>query len=311
MYRGRSVYVIIPCYNVAGHIQDVVAAVPPEVDGIITVEDGSTDTTADVLKRIGDTRTLVIPHSKNGGVGAAMVTGFRAAADRGADILVKVDGDGQMDLAYLPTLLDAIIDGEHDYAKGNRLLHREGLAQMPRARRVGNLVMTILTKLASGYWHVLDPQNGFVAIKRSTWLLLDHKLIDPGYFFENDMLVQLNIVDARIKDIPMPARYGSERSGIRLRRVIPRFLGLLIRRTGYRFYTKYILRDFSPIALFVLAGLPLMLWGAGFGAWAWWQSVSTGVTASTGTVMLSVLPLIIGFQLLLQALVLDITQCPR
>lgn len=311
MYKGRSIYVIIPCYNVADHIEQVVASMPPEVDGIIAVEDGSTDATGDVLRRIDEPRNLLIPHATNGGVGAAMVTGFRAAAEKGADILVKVDGDGQMDPAYLPALLDALIEGEYDYAKGNRLLHREGLAQMPRARRIGNLVMTLLTKLASGYWHVLDPQNGFVAIKRSTWLLLDHKLIDSGYFFENDMLVQLNIVDARIKDIPMPARYGSERSHVRLSRVIPRFAGLLVRRTGYRFYTKYILRDFSPIALFVLSGLPLVTWGGVFGAWAWWMSIRTGVPASTGTVMLSVLPLIIGFQLLLQALVLDITESPR
>jgi hypothetical protein len=157
----------------------------------------------------------------------------------------------------------------------------------------------------------MDPQNGFVAIKASTWAVLDSERIASGYFFENDMLVGLNIVDARVKDVPIPARYQGEPSSLRVHRIIPVFAWLLLHRMVHRFYFKYMLLDFSPIALFVLAGLPLFLWGIGFGAWSWWASSRAGTFASAGTVMLSVLPLLVGFQLLLQALVLDIQRTPR
>jgi glycosyltransferase involved in cell wall biosynthesis len=254
---------------------------------------------------------VVVTHERNRGVGGAMVTGFQKAAELGADVMVKVDGDGQMHPDHLPVLLEPLAEDGYDYAKGNRLLDRAALGAMPRVRLVGNLAMTFLTKLASGYWHLLDPQNGYVAIRTDTWRLLDRDRIASGYFFENDMLVHLNILGARVKDVPMPARYEDEPSSLRVHRIIPVFTWLLISRMVYRFYTKYMLLDFSPIALFVLTGLPLFFWGLGFGAWAWWVNAEQGKFASTGTVMLSVLPLLVGFQLLLQALVLDIQQSPR
>ncbi|MDP8925234.1 MAG: glycosyltransferase [Chloroflexota bacterium] len=307
----QRIFVVLPCYNVAGQVAAAIAAVPEWVDGIVAVDDASTDDTACVLAAIRDPRLVVVRHERNRGVGGAVATGFDCAAEQGADILVKVDGDGQMDLDYLPPILDALTKDGYDYAKGNRLLDRKALARMPRVRFVGNLILTFLTKLVSGYWHLLDPQNGFVAIRSTTWALLDRERIFCGYFFENDMLISLNILGARIKDVPMPARYGDEPSSLRVRSIIPLFSWLLLNRTVYRFYMKYVLLDFSPSALFVLAGLPLFFWGFGFGAYSWWVNSQQGTFASTGTVMLSVLPLLVGFQLLLQALVLDIQQSPR
>ena len=310
-WDGQRVFVVLPCYNVADQVADVVASVPDWVDGIVAVDDASQDDTSGVLPGLADPRLVIVRHERNRGVGGAMVTGFQKAALLGADILVKVDGDGQMDLRFLPALLDPITKEQYAYAKGNRLLDRAALAQMPRVRLIGNLLLTFMTKLASGYWHLMDPQNGFVAIKASTWAVLDPERIASGYFFENDMLVGLNIIDARVKDVPIPARYQGEPSSLRVHRIIPVFSWLLLHRMIHRFYFKYMLLDFSPIALFVLAGLPLFLWGAGFGAWSWWASARAGTFASAGTVMLSVLPLLVGFQLLLQALVLDIQRTPR
>jgi dolichol-phosphate mannosyltransferase len=303
---------VVPCYNVASHIAAVLAAIPDYVDQVIAVDDGSRDDTLKLLQAATDKRVEVVRHDRNRGVGAAMRTGLARGAEAGADLLVKVDGDDQMDLSELTKLLDALVDDPRSgYAKGNRLVDQKALSRMPRLRVIGNFALTFLTKLASGYWYVVDPQNGYLAIRRVVWELLDPARISDGYFFENDMLVGLNILDIPVKDVPIPARYGDERSYLRVRRVLFPFAFLLIRRTIYRVYAKYMLRDFSPIALFLLAGLPLFIWGVVFGAYQWWSHAQQGIATPTGTVIVSVVPLILGFQLLLQALVLDIQNSPR
>jgi len=312
VYRGQRVCVVIPCYNVAPHIAGVLSAMPDYVDQVIAVDDGSRDETLKTLEATTDKRVEVVRHERNRGVGAAMRSGLARGAQTGADLLVKVDGDGQMDLADLTKLLDALVDDpRYGYAKGNRLVDQKALSKMPRLRFVGNFALTFLTKLASGYWYVVDPQNGYLAIRRGVWERLDPERISDGYFFENDMLVGLNILDVPVKDVPIPARYGDERSHLRVRRVLFPFFFLLLRRTFYRVYMKYMLRDFSPIALFLLTGFPLFIWGVGFGAYQWWSHAQQGIVTPTGTVIVSVVPLILGFQLLLQALVLDIQDSPR
>jgi len=222
-----------------------------------------------------------------------------------------MDGDGQMDPADLPRLLEPIVDGHCDYAKGNRFLRSRELDIMPRARLAGNFVLTFLTKLASGYWNVFDPQNGYLAIASGTLRLLDLERLSRRYFFENDMLINLNIFDARVRDVAMPSRYGAERSSMRLGRILCSFPYHLFRGYWYRFYRKHVLFDFSPVALFMLTGLPLLAWGTGFGVYTWGQSWLRNQFASTGTVMLSVLPFLVGFELVLQALVLEIRDTPR
>ena len=311
MYRDTRIHVVIPAFHVAGHIVGVLKSVPDYVDTITVVDDGSRDGTAEAAYGAADPRVRVLRHEVNRGVGGAMVTGFADALAAGEGIVVKMDGDGQMDPAMLPRLLDPIIDGRCGYAKGNRFLFSRELATMPRHRLAGNFVLTFLTKLASGYWHVFDPQNGYVAISSAALRLVDLERLARRWFFENDMLINLNVFDVRVADVPMPSRYGDETSAMSIGRVLASFPFHLFVGYWWRFYRKYVLRDFSPIALFVLSGLPLLLFGFVFGAYTWYESWRLNRFASTGTVMLSVLPFILGFELLLQALVLEMRDSPR
>lgn len=311
MYRERKVAVVIPAYNVAPYLERVIKGIPEFVDEIIVVEDAATDDTTETLNRIEDPRLTVVHHTMNHGVGGAMVTGYRHALERGAAVVVKMDGDGQMDPWYLPALLDPILMHGYAYVKGNRFLDGDQLGRMPKSRLVGNFVLTFLTKLASGYWNIFDPQNGFVAIDANVLRRLPLERLARRYFFENDMLIHLNILQARVKDVAIPARYGDERSSMRLGHVCATFPLYLLRRFWYRIYQKYILRDFSPIAVFWITGTLLLSWGTGFGAFTWIRSSWTGHVASTGTVMLSALPLILGFQLALQAIAIEIQESSR
>jgi hypothetical protein len=222
-----------------------------------------------------------------------------------------MDGDGQMDPAYLSSLLDAITEQGYDYAKGNRFLASESLALMPKHRLFGNIALTFLTKMASGYWHIFDPQNGYTAIRAGALRVLDLNTIHKRYFFENDMLVHLNFFGFRVKDVAIPARYGKEESSMSVFKVSTTFPLLLVRRYFYRIYQKYVLRDFSPIALFLFLGLILFFWGALFGLYLWVETAISGIATPTGTIMLALLPLVLGFQLLLEAIVLDIQETPK
>ncbi len=311
MFRDTRVHVVIPAYNVAPHLGAVLRGIPAFVDTVTVVDDGSTDDTAEAAKNVGDPRVTVLGSPTNEGVGGAMARGFEHALAQGDGIIVKMDGDGQMDPADLPRLLEPIVEGRCDYAKGNRFLRSRELDIMPKARLAGNFVLTFLTKLASGYWNVFDPQNGYLAITSGTLRLLDLGRLSRRYFFENDMLINLNIFDARVCDVAMPSRYGTERSSMRLGRILCSFPFHLFRGYWHRFYRKHVLRDFSPVALFMLTGLPLLAWGTGFGLYTWGQSWLQNQFASTGTVMLSVLPFLVGFELVLQALVLEIRDTPR
>lgn len=311
MYRGRTIGVVIPAYNVERSIRKVVEGIPDWVDRIIIVDDASRDGTLREARSVVSDRVIVLHHDVNQGVGGATLTGFRRALDEGVKIAVKMDGDGQMDPAHLPVLLDAVTIQGYDYAKGNRFLHSSELSAMPRHRLFGNFVLTFLTKLTSGYWNVFDPQNGYVAIRREPLAQLDFSRIAKRYFFENDILIHLNILGFRVKDVAIPAVYGDERSSMKISRIMGSFPVYLFRRYWYRIYQKYVLRDFSPVALFLFLGLPFFFWGVGFGFYTWWRSWAFGEIATTGTVMLSVLPFLVGFELILQAVMLDIQSTPK
>jgi dolichol-phosphate mannosyltransferase len=263
MHSGKSIAVVIPAYNVAPHIAGVVAGIPPLVDRIFVVNDASRDETATALAAIADPRVTVLTHSSNQGVGGATVSGFRAALAEGMDVIVKMDGDGQMDPAYLARLVEPVVNGACDYAKGNRFLDEDALVQMPRVRLFGNLLLTFLTKLASGYWHIFDPQNGYLAADRAalTRVNLDH--LARRYFFENDMLVHLNIAGARVTDVAIPARYGDEISSMRLGSILFTFPPRLIRRFWYRGYQRPVLRDFSVVGRCCSAGASSSAWWCG------------------------------------------------
>jgi len=311
MYKSQRIGVVIPAHNEARHVAQVLSTVPTYVDHLIAVDDCSTDDTAAVIESSHDTRVLLLHTPVNVGVGGATLLGYEKALELGCDVAVKMDGDGQMSPDHLYLLLDAIIELGYDYAKGNRFLAGDSLHQMPRHRLFGNVALTFLNKMASGYWHVFDPQNGYTAIKCETLRRLDLNSIHRRYFFENDMLIALNFHNARVRDVAVPARYGNEKSELNPFKAGITFPLLLIPRFWRRIYQKYVLRDFSPIALFLFLGLVLLTWGVIYGAYHWIKSIATGTVAPTGTVMLSVLPLILGFQLILQAIVLDIQETPK
>jgi len=311
MYKGNRVAVVVPAYNVVSHILKVIDTVPEIVDLIIVVDDCGTDGTSKVLEQLESQRVVVLRHEQNQGVGAAMVTGFRRALRERVDLIVKMDGDGQMDPSRLTDLLDPLVEKGYAYSKGNRFLDNAELKDMPKHRLIGNYILTFLTKLASGYWHVFDPQNGYIAIKDEALKRLDLDHLAKRYFFENDMLIHLNIFGFRVIDVAMPARYGNEKSSMSLSEIIITFPLYLFRRFWYRIYQKDVLRDFSPVALFWVLGLMLFWWGFWFGAYVWTRSIISHQLASTGTVMLSVLPLVLGFELILQAIILEIRESPR
>ena len=311
MYKNHCITAVIPAYDEAHHIGQVIRTMPEFVDHVIVVDDCSQDSTSEAALCCQDPRVMCLRTRHNEGVGGATILGYRKGMELASDIIVKMDGDGQMPPEYLPPLLDAIVELGYDYAKGNRFLAGDSLASMPKHRLFGNIVLTFLTKLASGYWHIFDPQNGYTAIKITALHALDLETVHRRYFFENDMLSQLNYQNFRIKDVAIPARYGDEDSHLNPFKIGLTFPLLFLSRFCRRIYQKYVLRDFSPIALFLFLGAALFTWGAVFGAYHWIKSVLTGRPTLTGTIMLAILPLILGFQLLLQAIVLDIQETRR
>lgn len=313
MYKEKRIAAVVPAYNEEALIGPTLANVPDFVDSIIVIDDASTDNTSARVEEIGqrDDRVTLVRHAQNQGVGGSIIDGYRLTVEQGQDIAVIMAGDNQMPPEYLPDLLDHVIDKGYDAAKGNRFLAAPAaMAQMPKYRILGNIILTLLTKLASGYWSIFDSQNGYWAITVSTLKRLDLSRISRGYDLENSMLIRMNIINARIVDVPIPAVYGEEQSGIRVWRVIAAMTVTLFTGFWRRVYLKYVIYNFHPVALFLFSGLPLVLWGVGFGIWAAINSIGPE-SASTGTVMLSVLPFLLGFQLLLAALVLDMINEPK
>jgi glycosyltransferase involved in cell wall biosynthesis len=311
MFHGRNVAVVIPCYQVARHIRGVLETIPSMVDSIVVVDDGSTDGLHAEVKRVRRHGLTIFRHDRNRGLAQAMRTGLTAAVDGGADIVVKMDGDGQMDPAYLVRLLLPIVRYDADFAKGNRFMHRRDMRGMPSVRFLGNLGLSFLTKLASGYWTIFDPTNGYVALRRELIEQMELSRLGPGYFFESSLLIEAYHAQAVVRDVPIPSRYGDEESSLSPIRVLLRFPSLLARATVRRLVIRYFLRDFSPVALFLLTGTVSAAAGGAFGGYHWFMNHGTGVATPTGTILLAVLPLLAGFHLLVQAVVMDIGNVPQ
>ena len=311
MYRGKLITVVIPCYCVARHIRQVVDTLPDFVDYVVIVDDGSPDNLDEALAHIQRPNVIVLRHEKNQGLARAMITAFRGAVASGADIVVKMDGDGQMDPVHLARLLRPIVRQEADFTKGNRFVHRRDLRGMPRIRVFGNLGLSFLTKSASGYWNIFDPTNGYIALRRELIEAMDLDQLGPGYFFESSLLVEAYLAGAVVKDIAIPSRYADEESSLSPARILVRFPRLLLRAAVRRIIIRYFLRDFTPVALFLVAGGLLTAFGATFGAREWIARYGTGIPTPTGTILLAVLPLLAGFQLLVQAAVMDIASVPQ
>ncbi|MDP9245269.1 MAG: glycosyltransferase family 2 protein [Chloroflexota bacterium] len=305
-----AIAVVVPAYRAAATIADVLRAIPASAQWIVVVDDGSTDDLPSAVRGVNDERVEIVRHEQNRGVGAAVLTGYQRALDLGAEIIVKVDADGQMDPAYLPQLIAPVADGTTDYAKGNRFLHGPELRSMPPTRRYGNVGLSFLTKLATGYWPVFDPTNGYTAIHGSVAKVLDRTKIAERYFFETSMLIELSRLRAVVTDVYIPARYSGEVSSLRPARAAVGFPLPLLRAFLQRVRLEYFVRDFTAVSLYIVAGIVLLAFGTAWGIWHWIASVQSGVPATTGTVMIAVLPVMLGMQLLLQAATLDIQSVP-
>jgi glycosyltransferase involved in cell wall biosynthesis len=310
--RLPLIAVVIPCYKVRDHILGVLAGIGPEVAAIYVVDDACPENTGEhVRKNCADSRVRVIRNERNLGVGGATMRGYREALGEEMDILVKLDGDGQMDPHRIPSIVRPLLDGNADYAKGNRFFDLDDVTGMPKTRFIGNAILSFVNKMSSGYWDVMDPTNGYTALHATVCRALPLEKIAKDYFFESDMLFRLATLRAVVVDVPMPARYGAELSNLRVGHAAATFPRHFLVRTFKRFFYSYFLRDFNAGTVQFLIGLALVLGGGIFGAIHWYRSIHTGIPATPGTVIVAALPILIGGHLLIAALNYDISNVPR
>jgi glycosyltransferase involved in cell wall biosynthesis len=304
---------VVPAYNVSAEIGEVLRQMPALFKTIVVVDDASRDGTAAIVERYAqiDPRIIFIRHEENRGVGGTMVTGFRKALEAGADILVKVDGDGQMPLWLVPQLVQPLVDGTADYTKGNRFRDFQTIRTMPMVRRIGNVGLSFLAKTATGYWHCFDPTNGFIAIRADVLSQIPLKKVDPTYFFETSMLSHLYVLGAVVKEVPMLARYAGESSSLSIGRALLQFPGRLLWSLLRRLALKNFVYDFNLESFHLACGLPLLAAGVLYGGYEWWWHASRLVAAPTGTIVLSALLITLGAQLLISAVNLDLQAIPR
>lgn len=309
----HEVAVVIPAYNVAANVVEVINSIPKEVTKIFVVDDACTQGSGHLVKaKFKSPRVSVIHHETNQGVGGAMITGYRAVLEQSdKSIIVKLDGDGQMDASLISKLIDPIARGAADYTKGNRFDSIEDLEQMPRIRILGNAVLSLMSKFSSGYWNVNDPTNGFTAISREALSNIRLGKIRKTFFFESDMLFRLNLINAAVADVPIPARYGNEKSNLRISKVLREFPARHLANFGKRIIYRYYLREWSAGSLELPAGLLLIIFGIAAGLTQWSEASAAGQPATAGQVMIAALPLIVGAQLVLAFLNYDIASVPK
>src|SRR5438128_1254578 len=304
---------VVPAYRVEKEIEAVLRSMPVFVKRIVVVNDASPDQTGAVVGKVAatDDRILLLNHEVNQGVGGAMVTGFRQALEWGAQIVVKVDGDGQMDVSDMPSLLAPLVRGEADYTKGNRFRDFQALSQMPPLRRFGNMLLSFLAKAATGYWNCFDPTNGYVAIRGDVLAQLPMHRIDRTYFFETSMLARLYLLGALVRDVPMKAHYGAETSSLAIRKVLREFPVRMLKCFCKRIILKKFIYDLTIESIYLLCGVPMLLTGVLYGGYNWILYAKSGIGAPTGTVVISAMLIILGFQILLAAVNIDLQSVPR
>jgi glycosyltransferase involved in cell wall biosynthesis len=308
---GAGVWLVIPCYKVKAHILQVIAKAPAWVEGIVCVDDACPEGSGDFIEanNNADPRVVVIRNAQNQGVGGATLAGYREATRRGGQVLVKVDGDDQMDLAFVAQLVAPILLGEADYAKGNRFTSISHLKAMPTVRVLGNAALSFAAKLSTGYWNIFDPTNGFTAIEATVARMLMEKRVSRRFFFETDLLYHLGTLRAVVRDVPMPSRYAEEVSNIRISQVIGPFALKHLRNFVQRVLGQYFVRDFHAASLELVFGVFSVLFGVGYAA-HYLATRAPGQVASAGVVMASALPIILGAQFLLQAMNFDVLNVP-
>jgi len=309
---GKRVAVAIPCYKVKKHILQVLEAIGPEVHRIYCVDDACPEHTGDwVEQHCSDARVTVVRHDENRGVGAATLSGYKAAIEDAADVIVKIDGDSQMDPHLIRLFTEPVLAGRADYAKGNRFFNLEDTRSMPAARVIGNACLSFLTKISSGYWNIFDPTNGYTAIDARVAQEILSRRVAERYFFESDMLFHLYILRAVVTDVPLTSQYGDETSNLKIGQIVLPFLFKNLRNAFHRVIVQHFVRDFSLASIHFVLGPLAFLFGLGFGAYSWAESIIHAEPATAGTVMLSALPLLFGTQLLLGAINYDMQSVPE
>lgn len=309
--KEPSLAVVIPAFRVSSTLGDLIAKIGPEVRSIIVVDDACPDGSGKVAEHLGDPRVEVIFHSKNQGVGGAVKTGYLRALEIGSDIVIKIDGDGQMDPRQISKLIAPLLEGRASYTKGNRFFEVETIRRMPKIRVLGNLGLSFLSKLSTGYWHLFDPNNGFTAIRRDSLSKIALHKVDSGYFFESDMLFRLYLNGAVVRDVMIPAIYGEETSHLRISRILFEFPYKHLRNFLKRIAYAYYLKDFSLASIELPLGIGLGLAGVIRGATAWGQSHATGEATVAGTVVLTAFLLLASIQLILAFLNFDMSNEPK
>jgi hypothetical protein len=312
-FAEHTIGVVIPYYNAAKHIENVVRKLPEYIDKVIIVDDCGKEPIPDTLVTQAETgdRIVIVRNEKNSGVGGATKNGFKKAIELDLEYVIKVDSDDQMDSKFIPDLLQPLIENKAEYAKGNRFKDFKALRQMPFVRKMGNLGLSFLVKAASGYWNNFDPTNGFLAVKVDLLKKLDFKNIHRDYYFESSLIAELYFHDARIKDVPMPANYGDEKSSMKVWKIPFIFIPKLTKTFWKRIIKSYFVYDFNIASIYLLFGLPMFLFGVIFGIYNWSYYYNIGEFTPTGTIMLITVSLILGFQLLLQAIQFDILKAPK
>jgi glycosyltransferase involved in cell wall biosynthesis len=305
MLEGKSLAVVVPAYDEEQLVATTIRGIPDFVDSIIVVDDASRDGTAEAARAAGDSRVEVVTHERNAGVGAAIVTGYRRAVADGADVVCVMAADNQMDPDDLEGIALPVVRGEVDYAKANRLVSGQAWEVIPRSRYLGNAMLSFLTKIASGYWHIADSQSGYTAASREILDQLDLERVYPRYGFPNDMLVHLNVWNARVRDVTARPVYNvGEKSGIKIRKVVPRISWLLVKGFFWRMREKYVIRDFHPLVFFYMLGFLMTVLGLALGIVEVVLRIM-GNAVSVGTVVLVALLLIFGSQFTLFAMWFD------
>lgn len=307
MYKKLTVGVTVPAYNEEKLITKTLSTIPDYVDHVVVVNDASKDGTLKKIREYAahDSRVEIIDSKVNGGIGASLKKAIRRAAELGCDRIAVMAGDNQMDPDQLQNLLDDMDKRGLDFIKANRFMHFEALRKMPAYRKIGNVVVTLMTKFATGYYSIFDTQNGYVVYTKDVVERLPWHMVGNRYEFENTILIALSIINAKIGDHAIPAIYGQEKSTIKLFSTVSRVIRVLHKGFWQRMYYKYVLYGFHPIALFLFSGILFLVSGAGFFLWVVYEKIAHSATPTTATIMLIVLPLIVGFQLLLTALILD------
>lgn len=312
LFMSNHIAVIIPCYRVRSHVLGVIACIGTEVDSIYVVDDACPESSGEYVRQhCNDPRVKVLQNTINQGVGGAMLVGYARALVDGATVMVKLDGDGQMDPSLIPRFIAPILRGQADYTKGNRFYDLSQLVHMPKMRLLGNAGLSFMAKLSTGYWNLFDINNGFTALHAKAARCLPFDKISKRFFFESDILFRLGTVRAVVVDIPMHAKYGDEISNLSIGKVIGEFLGKHSRNFAKRIFYNYFLRDMTVASLELLFGLGMLLFGLIYGCIHWLEALSNGVATPLGTIMLAALPTMLGLQLLLAFIGYDVAAVPR